>query len=81
MRRRGREALRTILRSSVFAQPSQTLRPADKASAGEQFFPQGPSAILDSYQLLLLPRASSLKAPFGEIQDDMKLFLATLLRG
>lgn len=60
MRRRCREALRTV---ALAMQPdTQPERAA---------FPR-------SVQLLLLPRSSSLTAPFGELQDDARRLLFSL---
>jgi ribonuclease P protein component len=65
MRRRCREALRVTLRNQQTSKPvNQQTPPVNHSS--------------QSYQLLLLPRSSSLSSPFGEIQNDAEALVRFL---
>lgn len=81
MRRRCREALRLTLRECALPRENVTGHwSLVNRSTGQQVGDQRPSTSrpVTSFQLLLLPRSSSLSADFGELLQDAEHLLASL---
>ncbi|MDD5055327.1 MAG: ribonuclease P protein component [Candidatus Peribacteraceae bacterium] len=74
MRRRCREALRLALKSL----PREAISDQRSAISERLHAVRCPLSAIRSFQLLLLPRSSSLSADFGELLKDAEHLLASL---